>query len=148
MSTTPVTELTTAAAPPIAAPGPPHDIHAARDGYESEIRDRLEDADAATVSAWWEAKFLAVEVWESKSPGREDVKRVELTLTVGGPTVWIEYDGRWGEHGRAHFNHSWGWDCRPWVADHAPAESRARELQRVEMNAELVEQLLEAVGVL
>lgn len=31
--------------------------------------------------------------------------RVELTLTVGGPTVWVVVDSRWSS---VEFHHSWG----------------------------------------
>ena len=120
------------------------DIHAARDNWEGEIRDRLKD-DAPTIEAWVKQRFSSVEVWSCANPDLEGIKRVELMICYGGPTVWGEWDGRYGEHGQAHFNHSWGADYRlTGIINH----STPVPCTKVETRGELVEQLLEVMGVL
>jgi len=79
----------------------------------------------------------------------EGIKRVELMICYGGPTVWVEWDGRYGEHGQAHFNHSWGGDYRHQLegGERGPGEA-CTDCTKVETRGELVEQLLEVMGVL
>lgn len=117
------------------------DIHKARDGFEAELKDRLE-GDPETIQAWWNSRALSCETWSSD---QTDAKRVEFFLTVGGPTVWVEYDGRWGEHGSAHYHHSWGHDYRNAAG---AMVIKVIECTKAELNAELVAQLLDSVGVL
>mgnify|MGYP003151382650 CR=1 FL=1 len=143
------------------------DIHAARDSWEAEVRDRLGSlwgaseapardqarafaADAETIGAWWHARALSCEVWTSEASHLEGIKRVEVLLTCGGPTVWVEYDGRYGEHGHAHFNHSWGADYRGLPPAYATTERRedCPACVKVETDPELVARLLTVVGVL
>ena len=51
--------------------------------------------------------FLEAQVWTKVEAGVPDYEsyKIELLITCGGPTVWLEYDSRWN-HGKLH--HSWG----------------------------------------
>lgn len=53
--------------------------------------------------------------------GDGDRWRVELSLTVGGPTVWVVVDSRWSS---VEFHHSWG--CE--IADDDSGEIDRREI--------------------
>jgi hypothetical protein len=114
------------------------DILEFRGGLERDLREAL---DAMKALHGYDERlieeqrlhdmFLEVLTWR----GDDFRNKAELVLTVGGPTVRIEWDSRWSsEHSGATLTHSWG---TQWGV----------ERTSVEMSGDLVGEVLQALGV-
>ena len=77
------------------------DIHAAAEARTEDARGWLRGTDAAMEAL--NADILEVQTF--RDADREEY-RVEITLTIGGPTVFVVVDSRWSD--TAEFHHSWG----------------------------------------
>ena len=113
-----------------------NNIYTLRDDLEREISAALEDnfTDSngfQNFGEWWDGRILSTETWASEDNA---AKRVDIMLGVGGPTTWIDYDGRYGISGHATLHHSWG------------RNAEGEDCKTAEMSGELIETLLERIG--
>ena len=115
------------------------DIFKFRDRLESEFRNALIGVfegydDGVELGTWLDETVLEWVVLcnaEAHTGAANGVSRVEMLLACGGPTVRIVFDSRYSN---AELHHSWGKD------------SSGADRQEIEFPGDLVEELLEAVG--
>ena len=96
------------------------------DIYESwnDIRDELGQYVLGHTD---DDPMLELQFWKNESTGSF---KMEVTFTVGGPTVWAEYDSRWT---MGTFHHSWG-------------GGPDGKLDRIHVGAEVLQALAEMAG--